>query len=64
MEQQASRVRVAQMTQTGPHAFRPLRRFFNRGRCLHCFVHEHAHPVGGWTEARAIGDRKIGVFYD
>jgi hypothetical protein len=38
-----------------PHAFIPLRRFFNRGRCRACFAHESAHPVG-WRTARPMGN--------
>jgi hypothetical protein len=44
--------------QVSPHPFAPLRRWFNRGRCAACYVHEHAHPVGGWTTARPWGDKR------
>jgi hypothetical protein len=47
------------MNQTGPHAFHPLRRFFNRGRCRHCYVHADAHPVNGWVLSRPLGDKRL-----
>jgi hypothetical protein len=47
------------MAEVGPHDFVPLRRWFNRGRCLHCFVHECFHPVRGWAVARPVGDKAL-----
>jgi hypothetical protein len=46
-------------TTVGPHPFRPLRRFWNRSRCLHCIAHEGFHPTRGWLPARAYGDRSV-----
>ncbi len=44
---------------TGPHEFAPLKRWWNRGRCKHCFVPRIDHPVRGWVEARALGDKRL-----
>ena len=48
-------------TQTGPHRFRPLRwwdALHAGGRCRHCLIPRHAHPVRCWVGARALGDKR------
>ena len=47
------------MVDVGPHDFKRLRRFFNKGRCETCFVHENAHPVTGWVRARPWRDKAL-----
>jgi hypothetical protein len=42
--------------QTGPHEFRPMKRFFNRGRCMHCYIHEVFHPINGYVTSRPWRD--------
>ena len=44
--------------EVGPHEFRPLRRWFNRGRCAGCYCHENLHPVSVYTAARPYLDRR------
>jgi hypothetical protein len=47
-------------TTVGPHEFVPLRRWFNRGRCQHCLIHESLHPsLHAWWPARALGDKSV-----
>jgi hypothetical protein len=58
----AIRRRTEPMTQVGPHEFKPLRRFFNKGRCEACYLHEDYHPVNGWTQARPMFDFKVAVY--
>ena len=45
--------------QVGPHEFRPLKKWRNRGRCEACYVHENVHPVTGWTPSRHYGDKSM-----
>ena len=45
--------------QSGPHEFASLKRWWSRGRCRHCFVPRVDHPVRGWVEARALGDKRL-----
>lgn len=43
----------------GPHTFRPLSfwdRFRRLGRCCHCYIPKHGHPVHTWMAARPVGD--------
>lgn len=42
--------------QVGPHEFRPLKRWRNRGRCEACYLVEQLHPVRGWTQLRPLKD--------
>lgn len=52
---------------TSPHHFKPLRPWDMRsgGRCRHCLLPCHAHPVHYWAPARAIGDkRKAAITWD
>lgn len=42
--------------QAAPHPFVRLRRWANRGRCRHCFLHERHHPIRWWVAARPVGD--------
>jgi len=46
------------MNEVGPHAFIPLRRFVNRGRCRACYLHEQDHPTRRWHAARPLGDSR------
>lgn len=51
---------TASVNTTGPHTFRPLRPWDLRsnGRCRHCLLPMHAHPVHAWVVARPLGDRR------
>jgi hypothetical protein len=44
-----------------PHNYEPLQRFFNRGRCRACLLHEREHIPGrfypDWPPARAWGEK-------
>lgn len=46
---------------TSPHAFKPLKRWRNRGRCVACLIHEDHHPCPGWMPARAYGETREAV---
>lgn len=46
--------------QSEPHPFAPLRwwdDFHKQGRCRHCFLPRHSHPVLAWWASRPLGDR-------
>lgn len=44
--------------QVSPHDYQPLRRWWNRGRCRACYVHQDAHPVPAYSPARPVGDKR------
>ena len=46
-------------SKVGAHQFKPISRWRNKGRCKHCYVPEHLHPIDGWVEARPIGDKRL-----
>jgi hypothetical protein len=47
------------MVSVGPHDFKPLRRFFNRGRCRACHADRGRHPVNAYSRARPLGDKSL-----
>lgn len=50
---------MANYVEVGPHTFRPLNRWRNRGRCEACHLHEDSHPVMLWTAARPLGNTDL-----
>lgn len=47
-----------------PHDFRAFRRrdgWRPDGRCRHCYLPKRMHPVGEWTEARPLNDKRAAV---
>lgn len=49
--------------EVGPHDFKPLKRWRNRGRCSTCLVHEQHHPIARWAPARAYRDASEALRY-
>lgn len=49
------------LAQSGPHKFSSIRwwdALSAGGRCKHCFLPRHAHPVHRWVRARPWGDHR------
>lgn len=53
---QEAATRGAGHVDSAPHAFAPLKRWRNRGRCRHCLAHEELHPALGWLPSRSLSD--------
>lgn len=45
----------------GPHAFEPLKRWRNRGRCRRCLAPEEMHPALGWLPLRPLYDDREAI---